>query len=288
VTVAIGQAVKNVTISMVPAPAISGVVYDPFGDPLAAAVVQAYARRYTPHGPQLQALRKTLTNDLGEFRLFWLNFGEYVLGASYGDRALASALGMVRLSANVPKPDDGYVPVYYSDAMQPPQGQTIRLAPGSDTGNLTFNLHDFSRFRIRGRIIPSMPNSSIAFVPKGTDLVAPARLHLSDRMQMGNSKSAVFHRDPMSFSAKLKVCHPTSFRSRSRMKISRISRFDGTDDGGGRQPAVGRIVAIEAGRNPGTACACHSGNRAKDRDRRQSRRYLHAAGSRPRCLRHLD
>ena len=172
ITLAPGQSLKDIVIYMLPAPTISGVVYDPYGEPLAAALVQAHARLYTPYGPQVKVVKKVLTNDLGEFRLFWLNFGQYVVSATYGDRPLASAVGRVQLSANVPKPDDGYIPVFYGGATQASQGQAVRLAPGADTGSLSINLGDVPRFKIKGRISPPAPGSVITIAAEGNDLVA--------------------------------------------------------------------------------------------------------------------
>src|SRR6185503_18003136 len=140
-------------------------------EPLAAALVQAHARRYTPYGPQVRVVKKVLTDDLGEFRLSWLNFGQYLVSATYGDRPLASALGRVKLSANVPKPDDGYVPAFFGGATQASQAQSVRLAPGIDTGNLSINLRDVPRFKIKGRISPAAPGSYIAIAASGDDLV---------------------------------------------------------------------------------------------------------------------
>src|SRR5688572_405542 len=101
VTLSDGQALKDISLPMIAAPVLSGRVFDPFGEPLAGALVQAYARQYTPLGARLRIVRKGMTNDLGEFRLFGLNFGDYVVSAGYGDRDRAAALGGTQLSANV-------------------------------------------------------------------------------------------------------------------------------------------------------------------------------------------
>jgi len=85
VTVAAGQTLKDITLPMVPAPALAGTVFDPHGEPLAAALVRAYQRVYTPYGTELKIVKKGMTNDLGEFRLFGLNFGACVVSAGYGD-----------------------------------------------------------------------------------------------------------------------------------------------------------------------------------------------------------
>jgi hypothetical protein len=170
ITLLEGQALKNVAIPMMPAPAISGIVFDPHGEPLAAALVQAYTREYTPYGPRVKIVKRAITNDLGEFRLFWLNFGEYAVSASYSERDLAAGLGSVRLSANVTKPDDGYATVYYAGALSLVQSQVVRLAPGSETSRLMINFGDTPRSTIRGRVLPAAPGTRVTLAPEGSDL----------------------------------------------------------------------------------------------------------------------
>jgi hypothetical protein len=139
-------------------------------DPLPAALVQAYSRRHTPYGPQLKIAKKGMTNDLGEFRLFGINFGDYVVSAGYGDRDRAAAIGRMQLSANVTKADDGYVPVFYDGAEEMSPAQTVHLAPGSDPGSLNIYLRDSARFRIRGQVLPLTSGIRIVFASRGSDL----------------------------------------------------------------------------------------------------------------------
>ena len=168
------QTITNVELPMIAAPAISGFVFHPNGEPLAAAVVQAHARRHTPFGPQLKIVRRVITNDTGEYRLYWLPYGEYLVSAGYGERILNSALAGVRLSANVSKPDDGYTTVYYGNTTNPGQAQAARVAPGLDAGGVNIVLSDVPRRRVQGQFVPSPPDIQIAFVPAGSDITVSA------------------------------------------------------------------------------------------------------------------
>ncbi len=175
ITVNAGQNLSNITLPMIPAPAISGYVFHPNGEPIAAAVVEAYNRRYTPYGRQLSVIKKILTNDLGEYRLYWLDFGEYLVTASYSDRAQRSARQGIRLSANVPKPDDGYATMYYDKATSPADARTARLMPGADSSNVNVFLSDIPRYKINGRIVSAstLPADLIlTFAAAGSDLNA--------------------------------------------------------------------------------------------------------------------
>src|SRR4029453_17785457 len=170
VTVAAGQTVKDIVLPMTPAPVIVGKVIDPYGQPLAAALVRAYQRRYTPFGTQLKIVRNGMTNDTGEFRLSGLKFGEYFVSAGYGDRDRAAAIGKTQLSANISKADDGYATEFYDGAEDISRAKPARLAPGSDSGTLNIYLRDSARFKIRGQVLPLVSGTKIALAPKGSDL----------------------------------------------------------------------------------------------------------------------
>src|SRR5215831_2345321 len=156
ITLDAGQTRKDVIVPMIAAPVLSGRVFDPHGKPLAAALVRAYQRRYTPYGTLLKIVTKGMTNDLGEYRLFGLNFGQYFVSAGYGDRDRSTAIGKTQLSANVSRADDGYATVFYDAAEDLSQARALRLAPGSDPGTPGLYLRDPARFKIRGQIVPAV------------------------------------------------------------------------------------------------------------------------------------
>jgi hypothetical protein len=169
-TVLAGQTIKDIVLPMVPAPVISGKVIDPHGEPLAAALVRTYKRRYTPNGTQLRAIRKGMTDDMGEFRLFGLTFGEYFVSAGYGDRDRAAGIGNARLSTNVSKADDGYATMFYDGSEDISRARVAHLAPGFDLGTLNIYLTDSGRFKIRGQVLPLIGGTKIMLAPQGSDL----------------------------------------------------------------------------------------------------------------------
>ena len=170
VTLAADQTLKDIVLPMISAPVIIGTVFDPPGEPLAAALVRAYLRQYTPYGTQLKIVRTAMTNDMGEFRLFGLNFGEYFVSAGYSDRDRGTAIGRAQLSANVSRADDGYATIFYDGSEDISRAQAAHLAPGSDPGTLNIYLRTSARFKIRGQVLPMMNGTKIVLAPKGGDL----------------------------------------------------------------------------------------------------------------------
>ena len=59
--------------------AIAGRVYDRYGDPVGNANVQALKYVWQDGKRLLTAVQTVRTNDLGEYRLFWMQPGQYVV-----------------------------------------------------------------------------------------------------------------------------------------------------------------------------------------------------------------
>ena len=171
-TFADGQTLKDIVLPMIWSPVITGSVIDPHGSPLAAALVRAYQRQYSPYGTRLKVVKKAMTDDMGEFRLFGLNFGEFFVSAAYSDRDRGTALGKTQLSANVSRADDGYATTFYDGAEDISRAQAAHLTPGFVASPLNINLRDSPRFRIRGQVLPvPLPSGAgVLMVPKGSDL----------------------------------------------------------------------------------------------------------------------
>jgi hypothetical protein len=161
---------KDIVLPMVPAPFITGTVFDPNGQRLAAALVRAYVRQYSVYGTRLRVVRKGMTDDMGEFRLSGLTFGQYFVSAGYSDRDRAEALGRTQLSANVVSADDGYATVFYDGAEELSLARAERLVPGLDPEKVIIYFKDPARFKIRGQVNPVFSGIRIMFVPRGSDL----------------------------------------------------------------------------------------------------------------------
>ncbi|HEY6510075.1 MAG TPA: carboxypeptidase-like regulatory domain-containing protein, partial [Vicinamibacterales bacterium] len=126
--------------------AISGRVFDEFGDPVAGARVQVLRSR-------MARGRRTLaasgvgdeTDDTGSFRLYALPPGDYYIGA-----ALNAASGeAARLNLAVG------VPTYYPGTVSVAEAQRIRLAEGEEQSNLLFSLSPVRAVRISGTVLSS-------------------------------------------------------------------------------------------------------------------------------------
>src|SRR5262245_26138965 len=92
-----GQKLTDVALQIMPAGTITGRVFDRDGGPLADDSVEAMKDSYQEGQRVMNGVQTARTNDLGEYRLYWLQPGEYFVSATppEGQRgALLNALAV--------------------------------------------------------------------------------------------------------------------------------------------------------------------------------------------------
>jgi hypothetical protein len=81
-----GQRLENLELEMVPTGSISGRIFDGDGEPVGNARVMALGARYRSGQTTLSVVQAVRSNDLGEYRLFWLRPGRYYIAAKHEDQ----------------------------------------------------------------------------------------------------------------------------------------------------------------------------------------------------------
>jgi hypothetical protein len=126
-----GQTLKDVVFFMEPAPTISGMIRDPQGGPLANILVQALRRAYDTRGNRISVLAaSTRTDDRGEYRLYWLDPGEYFLSAERPSSGASRDAG------------SPFPPTYFPGFAEPEDAKPIFLELGRDAGGMDFSMSD--------------------------------------------------------------------------------------------------------------------------------------------------
>ncbi|MBI3278708.1 MAG: carboxypeptidase regulatory-like domain-containing protein [Acidobacteria bacterium] len=111
----------RLALSLWPHAVLSGRVIDWEGEPVAQAQVHAYAVVYSATGVSLRLVARAETNDLGEYRVFDLPAGKYVVEASPPRTGTPS--GQFYIDTPVS---------YYPSALAPAQASPIALNPGQE------------------------------------------------------------------------------------------------------------------------------------------------------------
>lgn len=99
ITLAAQQQLKDARIEMTLTGVISGRVVNRFGEPVGNANVQALRYTYQEGRRTLTPFQSIRTNDLGEYRLFWMTPGQYIISAQPVDSLAVDPGGTVFVQA---------------------------------------------------------------------------------------------------------------------------------------------------------------------------------------------
>lgn len=145
-----GQVVSQVDFALLRGGVITGRVSDDFGDPVAGAQLQVQRFTYGPNGRQLSNAAagpsNFITDDLGQFRLYGLAPGDYVVSARVQN---AIAMGS--------NPDDrgeGFPPTYYPGTPNIADAQMVAVSASQET-SVHFTMMASRLARVSGRVVDS-------------------------------------------------------------------------------------------------------------------------------------
>jgi hypothetical protein len=174
ITVAAGENLKGIRIPLVQAGTISGRVLDRKGQPVPNAQVQAFQLQALGGTRLLETARAVITNDRGEYRLFWLAPDEYLVMAMPIRGAIADQL--IQTNGNgsnmvnsVPPPagvpilppeNQGPIPFFYGGTHDPDTAIKVRVKPAEDLAGIDIAMRPITTFTVRGKILnpPAPPD----------------------------------------------------------------------------------------------------------------------------------
>jgi hypothetical protein len=134
----------NVNLTLSHSGVIAGRVIDEFGDP--ATDVQVTTMRYQyVNGERrlLPASGRSVTNDIGEFRMFGLPPGDYLVSARVQN-------GMFSDTDDRPENRAGYAPTYYPGTSNPSEAQRISIDAGQVVNGISLTLMPVRTVRVSG------------------------------------------------------------------------------------------------------------------------------------------
>lgn len=121
-----GSQVSGINMHLQPAATITGEVRNEDGIPVANILVQALRRSYGVRGNRTVTLfSSTLTDDLGAYRLYWVDPGDYYVNASY----LPQLPTPVNPNEDVARA--AYSPTYFPGTSDPSTAQVVHLEPNN-------------------------------------------------------------------------------------------------------------------------------------------------------------
>ena len=138
-----GQQLRDISMRLTRAAVISGHVYDEDGDPVVGARVSALRYGYMQGKRQLIARGFAQSNDLGEYRLYGLEPGSYVVSASHNP-------SQFQFGATGGGP--AYPPTYYPSASDAADATPVSVRGGDDYPGVDLNLQPTHAVTVSGRV----------------------------------------------------------------------------------------------------------------------------------------
>jgi protocatechuate 3,4-dioxygenase beta subunit len=146
------QTVEKIDFALPRGGVIAGRITDELGEPLAGVRMQAMRHQYLPNGQRQLApvmtvmFGGTVSNDLGEFRLFGLMPGAYIVSATPSEVG-----GTMTMPGAAPSPSDsdGHGITYYPGTINADQAQPITVAL-SEEAAVSFALVPSRMTRVSG------------------------------------------------------------------------------------------------------------------------------------------
>ncbi len=192
-----GQRLTNIDFQMVSAGSISGRVFNEDGEPLAGVQVQAQTYTYQQGRRVLSPTgQSSPTNDLGEYRIYWLSPGEYYISATArrgiiaavnpvvtqqaagqragGGRGARGAAqpggpgpggGGAPMQMPTPQNEETYAPSYFPGTITPETATPVRLTPAAEIRGIDFGLRPTQTVSVRGQVIVPLVSAQNATNP---------------------------------------------------------------------------------------------------------------------------
>jgi Carboxypeptidase regulatory-like domain len=147
ITVAAGERRDRLNITMVRPGVIAGRVVDENGDPVEGAVLRASQVRYVDGRRRLVDMARFAqpTDDLGRYRLFGLEPGEYIVSAAVGQIDMRAPL------VDLP----GYGTTYFPGTPNPSEAQRILVGRSQDVPGIDFPIVRTKTVRVSGYAVDS-------------------------------------------------------------------------------------------------------------------------------------
>jgi beta-lactamase regulating signal transducer with metallopeptidase domain len=198
--IAPGQRPDALTLVLTPTGSISGTIRNRFGEPASNVAVHALKVAYQQGGRTLLLVQRTRTNDLGEYRLYYLEPGRYVVSAlpPEGPIPMAGTGGQIARLTILPgsaftgsaapttvltsaaafttqgilspsETGETYVPLYFPGVADLSAATPIEVQPGGTARSTDFIISEVHAVRIRGQVRDAagqpVKGASVVLVP---------------------------------------------------------------------------------------------------------------------------
>jgi len=179
---------RSVIVALNPTGAISGRIFDEFGEPVIGAEVRAMKSFYQRGRRILVPMQSAVTDDRGEYRLFWLSPGRYfvsavgrmpdgftiatgILNDARGDFSnyqptlpafyYSNPIALVPKTTTTSQETELYIPVYFPGARDPHAASPIEVRSAATAAGIDITVQRVRKHRIHGTVIDARPGAAL-------------------------------------------------------------------------------------------------------------------------------
>jgi protocatechuate 3,4-dioxygenase beta subunit len=160
ITVADGQKVDNINLTLVRGGVITGKIVDEFGDPVTDVTVSAMRYQYVQGSRRLMQSRGGPTNDIGEFRVYGLSPGQYYISATLRNFSIGTDTN----------DRTSYGATYYPGTGNVAEAQRLTIAAGQTATGINLTLLPIQTSKVSGVALDAdgkpLLNAMVAVMPK--------------------------------------------------------------------------------------------------------------------------
>ncbi len=147
-TVAAGRRYSDARLELNPTGTITGRIFDPDGHVMEGVSVSLMQLTWTGNGRRmLQPVsfgpRASATNDLGEYRIYWIPPGDYYLTARDSMGTVSAPVGFTQR----------YVTTYYPGVSDAAQAALVTVPAGTELAGMNLTLSRLRATSVRGRLV---------------------------------------------------------------------------------------------------------------------------------------
>jgi len=175
IVIAAGQQVTGIRVAMTPTAAISGRILDRGGQAMPGVAVQLLKPLFQEGRRTMVVMKSMLTNDLGEYRIFWVPPDSYYVNvipppdtpagggtplvlSPFGQptgRSLWSNQSNIAVSpvGNGLPETEAYLPIFFPGTADENAATLVELQPGADVRGIDIHVAPFRASRIRGLVL---------------------------------------------------------------------------------------------------------------------------------------
>ncbi|HEX2442429.1 MAG TPA: carboxypeptidase-like regulatory domain-containing protein [Vicinamibacterales bacterium] len=144
------QVVDKVDFTLPRGGVLTGRIVDEFGDPVSDVSVNAMQLRYMAGRRRpVNAGRQSLTDDLGQFRIWGLAPGEYIVSATLRSFNIVEA----QMLSGATNEATGYAPTYYPGTGNVAEAHRVSVTLGGEAGVAEFALLPVRTVKITGTVV---------------------------------------------------------------------------------------------------------------------------------------